>query len=108
MRGTEVDPVTGRPSEEKRNRSAGEAEADEVKRLEEQAAFGGITETPEGKAILALVQNKFNARVAALVLNDPEANALLSIMNELGMKERQAEAAAMELAKKRFPKANDV
>ncbi|MBI5843741.1 MAG: hypothetical protein HZB23_03625 [Deltaproteobacteria bacterium] len=99
-----MDPVTGRPNEEKRGRNAEEAEAERVRRLTEQAAFQGITETPEGRVFLNLVQDKFNARVAALVLADPEANALLSLMNELGLKERQAESAALELAGRRFPK----
>lgn len=102
MRGTEVDPVTGRPNEERQGQLAEEAEAGRLKRLEAKAALGGFTETSEGKIFVELVRGKFTARMEALAKADPEASALLSLLNDMGLKEQQAASAAEELAGRRF------
>ncbi|MBI5845135.1 MAG: hypothetical protein HZB23_10755 [Deltaproteobacteria bacterium] len=99
-----MDPVTGRPNEEKRGRNAEEAEAEHLKRLEAKAALAGFTETSEGKIFVDLVRERFTTRVEALAMADPEASVLLSLLNEMGLKERQAASAAEELAGRRFLK----
>lgn len=99
-KGVQIDPVTLEPIEMQTERRAQEAEQNQDTLLKTQAAWLNIAQTEAGNMLLDLIQQKFTARIQALIDADPEALAYKKLMSEIGVKGALAESAARDLARK--------
>jgi dTDP-glucose pyrophosphorylase len=92
----EVDITTGRPLELVQAEQANTEKAKKESLLKERMEFLNLSQTADGKKLLALVERKLLDRIGDLVKADPEAQAYTKILKDLGIKEVLAEQAAKE------------
>jgi hypothetical protein len=103
--GVKVDPVTLKPVTANPEDKALAAEELKDKNLKAQAAWMNVSQTEAGRQLVDLIREKLNARVSALVKADPEADAYVKILTDLGVKEGMATAASRELVAKALKRA---
>jgi hypothetical protein len=102
--GADIDILTGRPIEQVTSTRETERLGRDEAILKAKAEFMGMTTSPDGKKLIALVQSHLNTRIAAMVTNDPEAQCLVKLLADLGMKENEAKKATERLTALRIKK----
>ena len=95
--GADIDIVTGKPIEQVTSTRESERLARDEEILKAKAEFMGMTTSPDGKKLIALVQSRLHTRIEALVISDPEAHCLINLLTDLGIKENEAKKAAERL-----------
>jgi hypothetical protein len=95
--GVKIDPITGRPEEQVKAERALDAEKSQEALLQEQANWFQVSKTEAGAKVVGLIQQKLATRIDTLVAADPEAQAFVKILQEMGVKEGIARAAAQQL-----------
>jgi hypothetical protein len=92
-KGHPVDIVTGRPLDQK-------AEDRTVADLTKKAQYAGIAETAAGMMLTAEVESLLLKRINALVAQDPEAKAFLTVLVQLSYREDIGKRAVEALTKR--------
>jgi hypothetical protein len=99
-KGMDVNPITGRPYDK-----ATRADEQE-KRLEAAVGIGLEAEqrlrSKQGKIFVALVEKELQRRIEELINDDPEALALLRVLDGLGTDIQLGRAAALRLSRLRL------
>ena len=98
MRGADIDIRTGRPLEEAADGRKAEEQAQEEAILKAQAQWLGISESAEGQKLVELICRRLEARLRTLLQNDPQAQALIDLLSDLGLKDNAAHSAVAQLA----------
>lgn len=99
--GVKIDPISGRPVKEESREGKVKAEEERQETLlKSQAAWQRVSQTEAGKNLLAMITEKLENRVAALVKDDAESQAYMKILTEMGVKEGVASAAVKTLMAK--------
>lgn len=96
--GAQTDIITNQPKEMIAAKKAEEARAKEEALLKEKAQFIGLTGSQAGQELIALVQEHLQRRINELIAEDPKAQALVSLLTDMGVKEAAAEKAIRKLA----------
>ena len=95
--GADTDIITNQPKEMV---AAKKAEADRAKEealLKQKTRYIGLTSSQAGQELIALVQAHLQKRVDELIAEDAKAQALVSILTDMGVKEVTAEKALRKL-----------
>jgi predicted Zn-dependent protease len=104
QQGPKTDIITGLPLETILTDRETEALAREEASLKSKAEFFGLSESIDGKKLIALIQQNLERRIDYLVDNDPQAKAYMNLLTEIGVKENQAQKAAEKLVNMRIKK----
>ena len=102
--GADIDILTGKPIEQVTSARVAERLARDEELLKTKADYLGMTTSPDGKKLIALVQFHLNSRIEALVFSDPEAHCLINLLADLGIKENEAKKAAERLTAQKIKK----
>ena len=102
--GADIDILTGRPIEQVTSARETERLGRDEEILKAKAEFMGMTTSPDGKKLIALVQTHLNLRIDVLVTTDPEAQCLIKLLADLGMKENEAKKATERLTAQKIRK----
>ncbi|OPY17015.1 MAG: hypothetical protein A4E74_01548 [Syntrophus sp. PtaB.Bin075] len=95
--GPATDIITGMPVEKVAAEREAEARAREELTLKQKAEFLGFARRLDGKKLIDLIQHYLFRRIDELVKNDPQAQAYITLLTDIGVKENQAEKAAARL-----------
>jgi hypothetical protein len=95
--GAETDILTGLPKQiADEDREAAEHGKEEA-RLKRQAEFLGTIESDAGRLLIEQIRRRLELRLDVLLKTDPEARALIDILQDLGFRENAAKAALDKL-----------
>ncbi len=95
--GAETDILTGLPKQiADEDREAAEYGKEEA-RLKRQAEFLGTIESDAGRLLIEQIRRRLELRLDVLLKADPEARALIDILQDLGFRENAAKAALDKL-----------
>ena len=95
--GVDTDIITGKPLEQVNANRAAEEQIRDEKILKNNAEFLGLSGSPDGKKLIALVQDHLDRRIDELIATDPKALGFIQILADMGIKEIQATKAAERL-----------
>jgi hypothetical protein len=95
--GVDIDIVSGKPREVVKGANAAEKQTRDENILKNQAEFLGLSGSPDGQKLIALIQDQLNRRIDELVVADPKAQAFVQILSDMGIKEGLAKKAAAKL-----------
>ena len=97
---TDVDIVSGMPAEFAAKEKKLEHKRREEESLKLRASMAGISGSPDGQKLIALVKSVLIRRVETVLQDDPEAKAYMEILNAIGTVERFAEEAIRKLTER--------
>ncbi len=97
--GTDMDPVTMRPVEEKKDGERQRAHAKEVEQLRQQARFAAVNESEAADRLRQMLWKQLYDRICKLLQDDEAARAYMDILNSLNEQADLAARAANKLAR---------
>lgn len=100
--GAPTDIATGKPLEQVASDNEQEKQFHDEALLKSKVEFLGLTGSPDGKQLIALVQAHLDRRIDELVTHDPKAQGFVAILSDMGMKENEARKAAQRLVNMRI------
>jgi hypothetical protein len=92
--GTDVDILTGKPLGMIQEENSRKEKEQEENILKNKMEYLDLSASPDGQKLIGIVEGHLAKRIDFLVANDPQAQAYLAILNDLGVKEFQANQAA--------------
>jgi len=101
-KGADIDIVTGKPVEMKRQADAEVREKIEQDGLKRQAEMAGLIHSDAGKLLVDLIADRLQARIEKLIAEDPEATAYVNILKEIGNKDRLGREAMKKIVAARL------
>jgi len=96
--GAATDIITNQPKELIEKQKDQDTRAKEEALLREKAQFIGLTSSQAGQELIKLVQGHLQRRIDELMADDPKAQALISLLTDMGVKEAAAVKALKRLA----------
>jgi len=96
--GAETDILTNQPKELLAQKKAEESRIKEENLLKAKTQFIGLTSSQAGQELIKLVLDHLHRRIDELLAADPRAQALISLLSDMGVKEIGAEKALKRLA----------
>jgi hypothetical protein len=97
QQGAEIDIITGRPLAKTQAEKEDAARVQEEARLKQHAQYAELLQTPPGEKLLSLILFYLQGRIAELVQADPQSQAYVKILTDLGAKEAVGRKAAETL-----------
>ena len=92
--GPSTDILSGQPLEKIEKETAAASGALEEKTLRERMDYLGLNQSIDGKKLIALVQGLLERRIDEFLREDPQGQAYIKVLTELGTKESLAHKAA--------------
>ena len=100
--GASIDPVSLRPKQAHDAEKRQVREAQKEKSLRQQAEDMNLVHSPEGQRYIEMLSTQLIKRVEELIKEDPAANMIQQLLDELGHKYSLAKRAVEELQKRQF------
>jgi hypothetical protein len=95
--GPDTDIISGKPKEIVSQDKAKEKEKKDTDRLQHQAECLGLSQNPDGKKLIELVEGQLIRRIDELVAADPKATAFTEVLFAIGINESLAKKAVQKL-----------
>lgn len=104
-KGADIDIITGKPAEMKKKADDQEREGREQESLKRQAELAGLVQSDAGMLLTELISERLQFRIEHLITTDPEASAYVTILKEMGTKDRLGREAMKKIVAARLGQA---